>query len=84
MRMLVCWVALVGAPWVRGAQDLVPEFSRFEFARERIGHKVVADATLVNLTPGELQNLRVTAIFFDSERELRRSKPASIDRIAAG
>jgi hypothetical protein len=65
-------------------QDVVPEFSKFEFARERVGHKVVADATLVNLTPAELRDIKFTGIFFDSERELRRSKPAGIDRIPAG
>lgn len=66
------------------AQDIVPEFTKVEFARERVGHKVIADATLANPLQVELRDVRITAIFFDSERELRRSLPASIGRIPAG
>lgn len=66
------------------AQDVVPEFTKVEFARERVGHKVIADATFVNLLQTELRDATVTAIYFDSERELKRSKPATIDRLPAG
>jgi hypothetical protein len=84
MRTILIATGLALAPRATRPQDVVPEFSKFEFARERVGHKVVADATLVNLTQAEIRDVKLTGIFFDSERELRRSMPVQIDRIAAG
>jgi hypothetical protein len=84
VRILLSAVALVLAARAARAQDIVPEFSKFEFARERVGHKVVADATLVNLTQAEIRDVTLTAIYFDSERELKRSAPGRIDSIPAG
>ena len=83
-RLVLCSAALALVARAAAAQDIVPEFSRFEFARERVGHKVVADATLVNLTQAEIRDVKLTAIYFDSERELKRSAPGRIDSIPAG
>jgi hypothetical protein len=80
----VVLLLLAGASARAGAQDLAPEFTKAEFARERVGHKVVADLTLSNPLSVELRDVRMTAIFFDSERELRRAAPVSIDRIPPG
>jgi hypothetical protein len=86
-RTLGAWTAAAAALLFASelqAQDPVPEFGKFDLARERIGHRIVADAVLVNPLPTELRDVKVTAIFFDSERELKRSKPVPIDRIAPG
>ncbi len=66
------------------AQEEAPVFTRFEFARERVGHKVVADATLVNTLDRELVAARVVAIYYDGDRELRRSKMWEIPRVLSG
>ena len=82
-RTLVC-AAFALAARAATAQDIVPEFSKFDFARERVGHKVIADATLVNLTQAEIRDVKLTAIYFDSERELKRSAPGTIGSIPSG
>jgi hypothetical protein len=61
-----------------------PEFVKFEVARERVGHKVITDAALKNPGAAELSALRVTALYYEGEREVRRSKPVTIPRIAPG
>src|SRR6185295_14453907 len=61
-----------------------PEFTKFEFIRERIGHKVLVEGTLVNTAGVELADLKLTALYFDGNRELRRSKTARIAKVAAG
>ncbi len=65
-------------------QDVPPEFSKFEFARERIEHKVSADVVLVNRARTELTELRVTILFYDQDREVKRSKAQTVARIAPG
>jgi hypothetical protein len=66
-------------------QDVkVPEFTRFEFARERIGHKLTAEATLANVLAQDLADVRVVAVYYDGAGELRRSKPVTVSRIASG
>lgn len=84
-RRAVLVAAAILLPALRAeAQDVVPEFTKVEFARERVGHKVIADFTLANLLQVELRDVTISAIFFDSERELRRSKTVTVDRIPAG
>ena len=58
-----------------------PEFTRFEFARERVGHRVVADALLVNLQDADLADARVVVVYFDRDLELKRSKPVVVPRL---
>ena len=64
-------------------QDVkAPEFTKFEFARERIGHKVIVDGEMLNRTGGELADVKLTAIYYDGNRELRRSKTAKVAKVA--
>ncbi|MBV8878457.1 MAG: hypothetical protein JO332_00700 [Planctomycetaceae bacterium] len=64
-------------------QDVkAPEFTKWEFARERIGHKVIVDGELWNRTGAELADVKLTAIYYDGNRELRRSKTAKIAKVA--
>src|SRR5262245_49089043 len=65
------------------AQDAGPRFTQFEFARERIGHKVIVDATLVNTASQDLTDVRITVSYFVGDRELRKSRPVQVARIAA-
>lgn len=62
------------------AQDstLVPEFTRFALSRERVGHKVVAEGVLSAPADVEFKDLRLTFIYFEGTRELKRSDP--VDR----
>ena len=44
-------------------QDVkAPEFTKFEFIRERIGHKVIVDGTMLNRTGADLADVKLTAI----------------------
>jgi hypothetical protein len=61
-----------------------PEFVKFDVARERIGHRVVVDAELRNPSSAELSGLKLTAIYYEGDREVRRSKPVTLAKIAAG
>ncbi len=76
-------IAALFAAALLGQEDC-PVFTKFEFARERVGHKVVADATLVNTLDRELTAVRVVAVYYDGDRELRRSKLWEIPRILSG
>jgi hypothetical protein len=67
------------------AQDVrVPEFTRWEFARERVGHRLVAEVTLANVLDDALTDVRVTAVYYDQDKELRRSKTHVIPRVLSG
>lgn len=66
------------------AQEALPRFTQFDFARERIGHKVVVDVTLVNPGALDLADARITVSYFDGDRELRKSKPVLVAKIPAG
>jgi len=70
--------------WALVQVDAAPEFTKFDFARERVGHRLIADATLANPLSTDLTDVRVTAIYYDQDRELRRSKPVTIPKIARG
>lgn len=61
-----------------------PDWVKFEIARERVGHKIVVEAALKNVSPVEIAVLKVTALFFDGERELKRSAPVSVPKLAPG
>lgn len=59
-----------------------PEFTKWEFARERIGHKVIVDGEMWNRTGAELTDVKLTAIYYDGNRELRRSKTVRVAKVA--
>jgi hypothetical protein len=61
-----------------------PEFTKFDFVRERIGHKVIVEGAMLNRVGVELADVRLTAIYYDGNRELRRSKPAKVAKVAVG
>jgi hypothetical protein len=66
-------------------QDVrAPEFTKFDFIRERIGHKVLVEGTFVNSTGAELADVKLTSIYYDGNRELRRSKTVRVAKVAAG
>ncbi len=78
--MMVLLLALSG---ILCEQDVkAPEFTKWDFARERIGHKVLVDGTMLNRTGAELTDVKLTAIYYDGNRELRRSKTARIAKVA--
>jgi hypothetical protein len=61
-----------------------PQFTKFEFIRERIGHKVIVEGTMANTVGAELADVKLTSIYYDGNRELRRSKAARIAKVASG
>src|SRR5436190_11097545 len=61
-----------------------PEFTKFDFIRERIGHKVLVEGVLANTAGAELADVKLTSIYYDGNRELRRSKTARIAKVASG
>ncbi|HVE40672.1 MAG TPA: hypothetical protein VNM14_12330 [Planctomycetota bacterium] len=61
-----------------------PEFTKFDFIRERIAHKVLVEGILANTTGAELADVKLTSIYYDGNRELRRSKTARIAKVASG
>lgn len=64
-------------------QDVkAPEFTKFEFIRERIGHKVIVDGTMLNRTGAELADVKLTSIYYDGNRELQRSKTVRVAKVA--
>ena len=76
--------ALVAGALQAPAEKAGPEFTRFELSRERVRHRVVAEATLANLLAVDLDGVRVTIAFYDGEREVRRSPTAHLGKISAG
>ncbi len=80
MSGILAWTLFLAA-----GQDLkTPDFTKYDIARERVGHKVVVDAVLLNPLPTELADAKVTVLYFDGEDELKRSKPVAVPRIPAG
>jgi hypothetical protein len=68
-----------------GGQEVKPaEFTKWEFARERIGHKVTADFTLVNPTGAEIRDAKLTLVYLDGDREVRRTKPTVLASLGEG
>ena len=74
---------LLGGIWF-GQDVKAPEFTKYEFTRERIGHKVIVDGTLFNRVGGELSDVKLTTIYYDGNRELRRSKTVRLAKVPAG
>jgi hypothetical protein len=66
------------------AQTAGPEWTKFEIARERLGHKVIIDAALANPLAAEITDLRILAIFYSGATELRRTTATQVARIAPG
>ncbi|HZE99794.1 MAG TPA: hypothetical protein VE981_22500 [Planctomycetota bacterium] len=66
------------------AQESLPRFTQFDFARVRIEHKVLIDATLVNPGSADLNDVRILMSFFEGDRELRKSKPVTLAKVPAG
>lgn len=66
------------------AEKTGPEFTRFELSRERVRHRVIAEASLANLLAVDLDEVRVTIIFHDGDREVRRSPTAHLGKIPSG
>src|SRR5262245_49527785 len=67
-----------------GQEGRAPEFPKFDFIRERIGHKVIVDGTMFNRAGGDLSDVKLTSIYYDGNRELRRSKTARVAKVHAG
>ncbi len=76
---LACLLLLGGS-----SQAQAPEWSKFELARERLGHKVIVDAVLANPQGPELSDVRILAVFYSGQSELRRTTAVRIPRIAPG
>lgn len=65
------------------SQDVkAPEFTKFDFVRERIGHKVIVEGAMLNRVGAELADVKLTSIYYDGNRELRRSRTARIAKVA--
>ncbi|HYF01136.1 MAG TPA: hypothetical protein VEJ18_19590, partial [Planctomycetota bacterium] len=61
-----------------------PQFTGFEFARERVGHKVVAEAALFNGLAKPLAEGRLVVVYFDRTLELKRSAAVAVPRLEPG
>lgn len=60
------------------------KFTKFDFARERVGHKVVADAVLFNGLESDLDDLAVIVVYYDRDLELKRSATFAIASLPSG
>lgn len=60
------------------------KFTKFDFARERVGHRVVADAVLFNGLESDLEELALIVVYYDRDLELKRSKTVAIASLPAG
>lgn len=65
-------------------QEAAPIFTKFEFSRERAGHKVKVDAVLESTLSVDLDNVRIRATYFDHDREVRVSNTAEIAKLPPG
>ena len=61
--------------------ELPIKFTSFDISRERVEHKVIARATLVNTSSEELKDLSVHITYFDRDRELRSSTPCRLQSV---
>ena len=66
------------------AQEPPPEVTAFQLVRERVGHLVLASVTIRNRGQLDLTDLRVMLVYYDGDRELRRSTPSLIARLTPG
>ena len=60
------------------------KFTKFDFARERVGHKVVADAVLFNGLESDLEDLAIIVVYYDRDLELKRSPTFAIASLPSG
>jgi hypothetical protein len=67
-----------------GQEVKAPEFTKYEFIRERIGHKVIVEGTMLNRTGADLADVKLTTIYYDGSRELRRSKTVKLAKVGMG
>jgi len=67
-----------------GQDGRAPEFPKFDFIRERIGHKVIVDGSMLNRGGGDLADVKLTALYYDGNKELRRSKTVRLAKVSAG
>jgi len=67
-----------------GQEARGPEFPKFDFIRERIAHKVLVEGTIANPLGAELSDVKLTSIYYDGNRELRRSKTVRVAKVPAG
>ena len=74
---------LLSGVWF-GQDVKAPEFTKFDFIRERIGHKVIVEGSMLNRVGADLSDVKLTSIYYDGSRELRRSKTARIAKVANG
>lgn len=65
-------------------QAVAPQFTQFKFTRERVGHKVLVSAEFTNVTPAPLRKVYVIVVYYDGDRELRRSSVAHVPLIGVG
>src|SRR5262249_32616540 len=73
---------LLSGIWLQDGN--APQFTKFDFIRERIGHKVLVEGTMANTVGAELTDIKLTSIYYDGNRELRRSKTARIAKVGPG
>jgi hypothetical protein len=65
-------------------QEAELKFTKFDFARERVGHKVVADAVLFNGLESDLEDLAVIVVYYDRDLELKRSATFTVASLPSG
>jgi hypothetical protein len=65
-------------------ESSAPEFTKFDIVRERVGHKVVVDAVLLNPMPAAIEDGKVVVLYFDGDDELKRSAPVPVPKLAPG
>lgn len=82
--MIGILLALAAGALQGPAEKTGPEFTRFELSRERVRHRVIAEASLANLLAVDLDDVRLTIIFYDGDREVRRSPTAHLGKIPSG
>jgi hypothetical protein len=63
-----------------GQEVRAPEFTKFDFVRERVGHKVLVEGTMLNRVGGELADVKLTSIYYDGNREPPAPRPTSPSR----
>jgi hypothetical protein len=66
------------------SQEAELKFTKWEFARERVGHRVIADAALFNGLESDLEELSLIVVYYDRDLELKRSKTLAIASLPSG
>src|SRR5688572_16176803 len=66
------------------SQEAELKFTKFDFARERVGLRVIADAALFNGLETDLEELSLIVVYYDRDLELKRSKTVAIASLPSG